>query len=838
MATEIASLYASVGADVKDFKKSMDDVKDRLTLTQKGFASFEDAVNKGFKVIGLAAAAAFAAVGAGVVSSIKAAADFEQGVTDIGAVMNLTGNEAVKLQDHIMDLGISDELKVSATEASDAIMSLGTAGLSLDQIMNGASEATVQLSNATGGPMADSAALITDIMSQFNITAEESGRIVDQVTGLTVASKFAFGDAALAISQAGGVAGATGLSFEDFNAILGVTAANFSSGSDAGTSLKTFLTTLIPKSQEAEDVMASLGLVTTDYARMAEYLSGVLGRQVEPNFMAVEKAFSQTAAGAAAAEISNDKLAKAFVGLKAQYQENQFFDDTTGAMKSAEEMAGVLQDAFGGLSEEQRLNAASTIFGNDAMRTAFGLIDAGTPGIIAMGEEINKVNAGDIAKKRMDTFSGAMEVAQGIIETLSISIGQKFLPVLRPMVEQFSTLAATHGKALVAFFGDLAARMGDGITKGIEWATTVLPPLWQRMTEVGNAIKIVTDMVMRGIKPITDAIGEWISWQDILLAVGALLGGAVIAAIAGFISAMAPVIVIVANVTLAIVALREAWEHNLYGIRDITEDVLDSISNWIQVNTSLWRGSWSKTLAYILQNSDQVWHDLVSGVQIYVSDMVRETKHKIAVWAEDIDYWFRYFTVNGKTMLHTWYGWVVKYYTDAKDWAIDMLEKWFSWFKPAEWLEKGKDIIQGLWDGAKQIWGNFKNWWDGLWRTLTGSVDVKLKIGSPSKEMMERGAWAIEGFAKGAQSAMPMVYDAMSGLAGATLNAPAAAYTYAGGGSSVPSEDDTLMRENNQLLRALIQALRDKNMNVTVAGGTSGNGLNTLVTSANGLRGY
>lgn len=901
MTQEIASLFARVGADVGDYNKGMKGVKDDLSSTQKGFASFQDVVTTGFKAIGVAAVAAFAVVGAGVVSAIKAAADFEQGVTDIGAVMNLTGDEAVKLQDHIMDLGLSPDLKVSATEASDAIMSLGTAGLSLNQIMDGASESTVQLSNATGGPMADSAALITDIMSQFNITAEESGRIVDQVTGLTVASKFAFGDAALAISQAGGVAGATGVSFEDFNAILGVTAANFSSGSDAGTSLKTFLTTLIPKSQEAEDVMASLGLVTTDYARFAEYLSGVLGTQVEPSINGVYEAFKKTTAGAEAAAKSDEALGKAFTGLKAQYQENQFFDDTTGKMKSGAEIAGVLQTAFGGLSEEQRLNAASTIFGNDAMRTAFGLIDAGTPGITAMKEEIAKVDAGSIAAKRMDTFAGAMEIAQGIIETLSISVGQKFLPVLRPLVEKFSELAQKYGPMVVDWFGEVAEKISQfignflGVAPVVEEGTAAVTSgtdamaaafgalsnsagqakdvfvqfkgaltgnqeviekmtgttggavqtFWKVVEVIQNVIstiKTVTGLVMQSIKPITDAIGKWVGWQDILLAVGVLLGGVVLAAIGGFIAAMAPVILLVAKVTLVIAALREAWEHNFLGIRDITEDVLDRIGGWLQTYTGVWKGSWDKTLKFFVEHSHEAWGNLVESVKNFVGNMVNETRHRISVWAEDIDYWFRYFTVNGKMYLHTWYGWVVKYFTDAKEWAVDMLEKWFGWFKPNEWLEKGKDIIQGLWDGAKEVWNGFANWWRGLWRTLTGTVDVQMKIGSPSKEMFERGAWAIEGFAKGAQSAMPMVYDAMSSLANISMGSAEPSYAYAGGygGSTAgSSEDDALMRENNQLLRALIAALQAKNMtaNVTVAGGGGGNGLNTLVTSTNGLRG-
>lgn len=819
---EIASLFARVGADVGGFEKGMGKVKDDLTSAQKGFGSFEKAVTVGFKAIGVAAATAFAAVGAGVVSAVKQAADFEQGVADIGAVMGLTDKEAQQLGGHIMDLGLDPTLKVSANEATDAIMSLGTAGLSMDQIMEGADKAVIRLSNSTGGAMGDSAALVTDIMGQYNLTVSDTAHIVDQVTGLTVASKFAFNDAALAYAQAGGVAGSFGLTMEDTNAILGVTSSRFSSGSDAGTSFKTFLTTLIPKSQEAEDVMSALGLVTIDYTRMAEYLSGVLGEQVAPNIDSVYNAFKKTTVGAAAAEKGNDALAKAFNGLKAQYSENQFFDDTTGNMKDAAAIAGVLDAAFGDLSQEQKNEALSTIFGNDAMRTAIGLMDAGSEGVNKMAAEIAKVDAGSIAAERMDTFAGALEIAQGVVETLSISIGQNFLPILRPLIEQFSNLAQTQGPRLVAFFGDLAARMGDAIQKGIEWAQAVLPPLWQRMTEVGNAVKIVSDHVRLAIKPITDAIGKWVGWQDILLAVGILLGGAVLTAIGGFIAAMAPVILLVAKVTAVIVALKAAWETNFLGIRDITEDVLDRIAGWIQTYTNLWRGDWGKTLEYFRTNTDEVWRQLVHAVKSWIHDMVRETKHEVSVWIDYLMGKFDYYFVNTKMYLHVWVGWVQRYFREAKEWAIEQLEKLFGWFKPSEWLQKGRDIIEGLWDGAKQAWQGFKDWWSRLWSTLTGTVDVKMKIGSPSKEMMKRGEWAIEGFAIGAQNAMPLAMGAMGGLAGGAL-----------GAASTQSAVSTSRIE--QLLEVLIAELRAKNMNVTVNGG-GGQSITAFNTIESGLR--
>lgn len=783
MATEISQLYASIGADAKEFDNALKRVDSDLSSTQKGFASFQGAITVGFRAIGVAAVTALGLFAAGVTSSVKAAANFEQGVADIGAVMSLASGESQKLEGHIMELGLDPNLKVSATEAKDAIMSLGTAGLSLDQIMGGASEATVLLSNATGGDMASAAALMTDVMSQFNIKAEESSRIVNQLTGLTVASKLSFNDAALAFSQVGGVAAAVGLSLEDTNAILGVTASRFASGSDNATSFKTYLNLLVPSTEDAKNAMIELGLATEDGT-------------------------------------------------------SKFFD-ASGAMVSAEQQAAMLQQAFGGLSDAQRVATLQTIFGRDAMRTAIGLMEGGTPAVTKFKDEVAKVDAGEMASKRMNTFSGALEIARGIVETISISVGQKFLPVLRPLVEQFSTLAQTHGPKLVSFFENLAARMGDGIQKGIEWAQNVLPPLWERMQQVGAAISTVTQAIMRAIKPVTDAIGKYIGWKDALLAVGLLLGGTVLVAIGGFIAAMAPVILLVAKVTAVIVLLRNAWQSNFLGIRDITEDVLTRIGDWLSVHTGVWKGTWGKTLEYFVKHSGEAW----GKVRDYFVDMknkiTSDVTHFVAVFLEKVDYWQR----RADTIFSVFYNNTTGPIRRWRDDIIEKVKDVLEWFNAHPWIQKGKEIIQGLWDGAVSIWNNFKHWWSGIWRTLTGTVDVKMKIGSPSKEMEKRGAWAVEGFALGAKGAMPMVSDVMGSLANTSMSMgggyTAPEYAYAGGyGASSPAQPTTSTTRIEQLLTVLIQELRNKQLtaNVTVAGG-GGGGLASAGGFEAGLRG-
>lgn len=809
MSEQVASLFAKVDADVSGLTKGLNSAKSDMSAMEKSSAALGNALKVGIG-LGVTALVAFGAV---IGDAVSAAAEFDQGITDISATMGLSASEAAKLQDHIMDLGLDPDLKVSASEATDAIMALGTAGLSLTEIMGGASEATVLLSNATGGAMGDSASLLTDIMSQFNITAEESGRIVDQVTGLTVASKFAFGDAALAISQAGGMAGATGVEFEDFNAILGVTAANFSSGSDAGTSLKTFLTTLVPKSAEAAGVMRELGLYT-----------GLTGKEFED---------TQEKIGKIQERIHDlDPTSKNFGDRLRELQEEQrelsatlvagsnAFFDANGNMKSGEEIAGLLQDAFSGLSEEKRNDAAATIFGNDAMRTAFGLMKAGEEGVKSMKAEIGKVDAEELAAKRMDTFAGSMEIAQGVMETLQISIGQKFLPVLRPLVDKFSELATAHGPAVIDFFGQMATKMTDALNVGIDWATRVIPPLWKGFIDITTAIG-------RMLKPIGDLVGDWVKWQDVLVVVGAFLIGPLLGAVGAATVALVQFAVPIAALIAAVAALRTAWDKNFLGIRDMAVSVFGQFTEFVKKYSGIWKGDWGKTLDYFRNNTGEAFRIMGDKVVEAWHYWTNEVRHIIAVWMENIQNKIDLLRYNYLLRVQSFVNQWIDYFEDLKNDSIEYLEDLFSWFKPNEWLQTGKDIVQGLWDGAKQIWYNFKSWWDDIWgNDVPKTVDVKMKIASPSKVMEEKGINTVKGFAIGAQKAMPMAMDAMSGLAYGAMDA--------GDYRSQSGEPSVSTARIEQLLLILIDTLRDKNMNVTVNGG---NNLAGELAFVSGLRG-
>lgn len=378
---------------------------------------------------GAASVAAIAGVTAVIGDGVSKASEMEQRVADIASVMGLAKDETQPLADLISKLGIDPKLKVDATQAADAIEMLATNGLNMSQIMDGAARNTVLLANATGADFATAANVATDTMALFGIQASDMKQAVDGITGVTIASKFGIEDYALALAQGGGVASVAGVSFEDFNATIAAISPYFASGSDAGTSFKTMLQRIADPTDEALAKMQELGLATAD-------------------------------------------------------GKNAFYD-ANGQLKSMSEIAGMLQTSLSGLSEEQKSAALSTIFGSDAIRAASALAETGSVSFDELKTSMAGVNSEANAATRMDTFSGQMEILWGIVDGLSLQIGQAFLPVLREFANWATEFVSDNGDELVAWFNQLSEWLTAAIPVALEFGQT----LFGALAEIGSWVQ-------------------------------------------------------------------------------------------------------------------------------------------------------------------------------------------------------------------------------------------------------------------------------------------------------------------------------------------------------------
>lgn len=354
--------------------------------------------------LGVGLAGAGAALTGIVSSSTKVAADLESQLSGVKAITGATTDEMMGLKGLITNLGVDPNLKVSALEAAQAIEMLGRNGMDVADIMDGAARSTVLLANATGGDFAQSADIATDVMALWKIEAADMEQAVNGITSVVTNSKFAIGDYQYALAQGGGVAAASGVEFNDFNATIAAISPLFASGQDAGTSFKTFLQRLIPQSKGAAKMMQELGIITEDGS-------------------------------------------------------NTFFD-ANGNLKDMASIAGILEDALGDLSEERKNDALATIFGADSMRAAIGLAETGADRFRELQNEMAQTSAADAAATRMDNLRGSMEILDGIVETLKISIGDEFIPIVKQGIDGLAKFLTGNQDTIVGFFGGIADWVG------------------------------------------------------------------------------------------------------------------------------------------------------------------------------------------------------------------------------------------------------------------------------------------------------------------------------------------------------------------------------------------
>lgn len=178
----------------------------------------------------------------------NSAAAFQQRLSAIEAVSGATEEQMKAIS--VAALRIGADSVYSATESAMAMEELIKAGLSVEDVLNGAADATVNLAAAGEVALPRAAEIAANAMNNFNLTGEDMPRIADLIAGAANASAIDVEQFGMSMSQAGAVSALVGLSFEDMAVAIAEMGNAGIKGSDAGTSLKTMLMNLIPSTDK------------------------------------------------------------------------------------------------------------------------------------------------------------------------------------------------------------------------------------------------------------------------------------------------------------------------------------------------------------------------------------------------------------------------------------------------------------------------------------------------------------------------------------------------------------------------------------------------------------
>ena len=354
----------------------------------------------------------------------KTAADFDTNMNVLQETSDATGAEMDLLRQKAQALGADLKLPgTSAADAAEAMLELSKAGLDVNDTL-AASRGVLQLSAA--GQLSNAAAAETtaNALNAFNLEGSESGRVADLLAASANSSSAEVSDMADALKMASAVASSAGVPIEDVTTALGEMANAGIKGSDAGTSLKQMLLSLMAPSDKAAELMKELGVSVYD---------------------------------------------------------------AQGNMLPMPQLIEQFSGALGGMTQEQRNAALATIFGSDAVRAANVILMQGTDAFNEMKTAVTEEGAAaDLAAARMEGLGGAFENVKSAIETAMLAGVQPFKQDIEDMargiaeaVNAFSELDEGTQKTIVSL-GLMAAGAGPAlmifgklVTTGISLVNTL-----------------------------------------------------------------------------------------------------------------------------------------------------------------------------------------------------------------------------------------------------------------------------------------------------------------------------------------------------------------------------
>ena len=322
-----------------------------------------DAGKKLLPVTGVVTAAGTAAV--------KTAADFESAMSKVAAVSGATGSDLDALMKKAREMG--SRTKFSASEAAEAMNYMAMAGWKTEDMLSGI-EGVMNLAAASGEDLAVTSDIVTDAMTAFGLTAKDSGHFADVLAAASSNANTNVSMMGETFKYCAPIAGSLGFSVEDAAEAIGLMANAGIKSTQAGTSLRTVMTSL---SGDVKICGSEIGEVTVATANV------------------------------------------------------------DGSMRDLSDILADCRAAFAGLTESEKAAAAESLVGKNAMSGFLALMDAGEGDINKLSGAINDCDgaAEKMADTMNDNLEGQLTILKSALEELAISFGQLLIPALKDVVQ-------------------------------------------------------------------------------------------------------------------------------------------------------------------------------------------------------------------------------------------------------------------------------------------------------------------------------------------------------------------------------------------------------------------
>lgn len=383
---------------------------------------------------------------AGLGLAVKSAIDFDSQISSMGPLLTNGGAVTAKYRKELEQLGNGSktwakQYGISTTVINDAMSELIKRGFTAQQTL-GAMPSIMDASVASGEDLGTVMQATASIMEQFGLkgktTAEtltNTQRVTDSLTYAANATAAGFGDMSEAMSYVGPVAKSVGMSVEDTAAAIGVLSNQGIEGQKAGTNLRGILTALVNPSKNAAGALKKMGISSKQAKEDASDLPKLI-------------------------------------------------DDIKNGTKNwtAADKAQALAQVFG--KQNQAAMNSLLAAGSGELRELTKNTESATGATKKIAEQMSATKANQI-KRTVEN-----------IKQMGITIGQKLLPLLPPVLKNIN--------GMVDAFGKLDSGTQQNIIKWVALAAAMGPVL-----SVGGKALTMFGSLNTGIVDVVSRVAQW-----------------------------------------------------------------------------------------------------------------------------------------------------------------------------------------------------------------------------------------------------------------------------------------------------------------------------------------
>lgn len=517
-------------------------------------------------------------VGAGA-AAVKITADFDTAMSQVAAISGATGEDFDALRNKAREMGSST--KFSATEAAEAMNYMAMAGWKTEDMLNGIT-GIMNLAAASGEDLGTTSDIVTDALTAFGMSAEESGQFADVLAATAANANTNVSMLGETFKYAAPVAGALGYSVEDVAIAAGLMGNAGIKASMAGTTLRNIFTRMAKPTDEVQTAMDRLGVSLADD---------------EGNMYSFQQIMDQLRASFGQINMPVEEYNAQLELLDSQLEEGTLTQSQYD--KSLEELT---QQAFGAEGAE-KARAAAMLAGQRGMSGLLAIVNASTEDYQQLTDAIygSSGAAEEMADIMMDNVGGEMTKLKSQLQELAISFGDTLVPVIRDfiqllqgIVDDLNSMDEEQRKniitiaAVVASVGPLLSAIGR-VSTGIGALIKVIPL-------VGGAFEAVGAVVTGGLIP----------------AIGSL-----IAAAAPILAAAAPFIAVGAAIVAAGVLVYKNWDKIKEGAQVLYKAVSEKWAQMKQKTSETWENikkSTSETWDNVKKKTSETWNTIKTNL--------------------------------------------------------------------------------------------------------------------------------------------------------------------------------------------------------------------------------